>query len=200
MYNKIIFLSALLSLFGASSNAEMQFPLQRQSAIPKEPIQLLPAGTTRKFADEWARPRMTPADLPDKSVHTVWLRMFPLINNPLGDPFPQTQDVNNIDLHNAGGFNVFMLDTGKMLGSAKSLHLDFSKPSFVLGAASLPLVPLWIVPLGTATSELDWDKGSKTSPVGIRVHGGFAVEKTADPRVGGGFTELGGFALGNDCA
>jgi SpoIID/LytB domain protein len=175
MPNVIIFLGALFSVTSAFAHADSHTPLQNGLFAPREPIQLLPSGTTRRMAADWAAPFVKPADGPDSSTKTIWLRIFPLINCPLGDPFPQTVDMNNIDFANADGLNVYRLDNGNMLGSATALHLDFSQNTFAIGNAQFPLVALWIAPAGSKTSELHWDKDAPTE-VGMRVRGGFVVQ------------------------
>jgi len=190
MHNLIFLLSALLG-FANAQTAVLEHPLQSSLAIPREPIQLLPAGTTRRISEDFANLR--PQDAPDRSFHTVWLRMFPLLNTPLGDPYPQSQNENVVDLTNTGGFNIFKLDTGVSLGTTTALHLDFSQSAVIIGSTAVPMEILWIEPAGTALSEVHWDKGAKDSSgksleVGIRVRGGFAVEPTLYTTDGDGNT------------
>ncbi|MGZ6478564.1 MAG: SpoIID/LytB domain-containing protein [Bdellovibrionales bacterium] len=184
MIRTTVFTTALLScsFVGTLTCADEvsilpESPLQSAIRAPSEPIELLPAGTTNQIAKDFARISPRLLDAPDRSYRTLWLRVFPLINVPLGDPFPQTKDVNIIDIQNDGGLNVFHLQTGHLLGNAKSLHLDFTKSTFMIGANAVPLSVLWIVPVGTHNTTLNWDKGSKEE-VGMRVRGGIALEPT----------------------
>ncbi len=188
-----VFITALMSCVGTLACAEekqflYEFPLQNSLRAPLEPIQLLPAGTTNKISKDFARLTPRILDTPDRSFQTLWLRVFPLINAPLGDPFPQTQDVNNIYIQNDGGFNIYHLQTGQLLGTASNLHLDFTKTTFMIGANAFPLTVLWITPVSAQNTTLNWDKGTKDFEVGMKVRGGIALQPTLYTLDGAGNT------------
>lgn len=184
--NRMLVYSTVLWTFcvGALACAEMIYPQHP----PLEPVELLPSGITNQISRDYHSQRPSLADVPDRSFKTLWLRTFPLINVPLGDPFPQTKNVNAIDITNAGGLNFYDMTTGQLLGNAKSVQLDFTQGYFTLGADRVPLAPTYIAPAGTQMTELRWDKGVKDFEVGIRVRGALALEPTVYTLDGAGNT------------
>ena len=81
-------------------------------------------GTMARIIGDWRRPLV--ATGPDTSLKTIWARMFPLLSTPGADQYPVTRDIHNVQISNTGGFNVYSLGTGKLLGSTTSLHLNFA--------------------------------------------------------------------------
>lgn len=179
---KLISFYSLLLCFGGTLNAR-SLPVQGSTAIPLKPDPTLPSYMTDQISRDWSDSNLALANQPDHSMRTVWVRMFPLATVPLGDPYPETIDINNIDLSNSTAMTIYALDTLQVLGSSKTLHLDFSKPTFKIGPKSVPLQKLWIVPAGTGLTTLNWDTGKKTSAgvradVGLRMRGQFVVKQT----------------------
>lgn len=160
-----------------------QVPLQAQSAPPVGDVQELPPGITESMAYDWMSEATALANKPDHSFRSIWVRMFPLLTTPYGDPYPETQDINHVTIENSDGLHIYSLDTLKLLGTANDLRLDFRKSTFQIGKTAVKLEHLWIVPATERPTTLHWDRGNKTpegrlAEVGVRLRGQFVIKPT----------------------
>jgi SpoIID/LytB domain protein len=146
------------------------------------------SGTLLLMQRDWSasesapKPRTVPSK-PDHTFHSMWVRVFPLVSVPLGDPYPETVDYNKISLTNSSGLKVFTLDAEALMASGKSIQFDFGAGTIAVDKNSYPLIPVWIAGDGADITELRWDKGlkqpdGKSAEVRARLRGGFTVKKT----------------------
>ncbi|MGE0525650.1 MAG: SpoIID/LytB domain-containing protein [Bdellovibrionales bacterium] len=166
-------LGTVTALFAA--NAEPLYPLST------DPVRPLTSGTTTRMARDWSSQESHEKSRPDRSFRNIWVRVFPLLSLPLGDPYPDTQNVNAIALSNPEGLSVYSLSDQRVIGRATALSFDFVRGRVDIGGTSTPLEPLWIVPEDGTVTELVWDKGM-TLPKGgnaevrVQFRGGFVVK------------------------
>lgn len=170
-------ITIIILLSGVNAMAQILAPIGGALPYP------LPPGTTEKIERDWDRAQTLSPTKPDRTFRSVWVRMFPLVSVPLGDPYPDTQDLDSATLSNAGGVRLYGLDDETPLGSGKSVRFDFDSGQVIVDKRTLPLRPLWIVPEAAGPSELRWDVGrklpnGKNAEVRARLRGGFVVRKS----------------------
>lgn len=180
---KLVYPLLLLALAGGSGAFALggNAPLH---PLNDEPPYTLPAGSTRQMWRDWsAPPEEMVAGQPDHSFRSIWVRMFPLVSVPLGDPYPDTVNYNALALANSGSLKVYALGSARLLGQGKNLSLDFAASVLKIDGKSLALQPFWITPVGSQTTTMIWDAGKKTptgakAEVRVEVRGGLVIEKT----------------------
>lgn len=169
-----------LMVFGISVFAQTESPIQMDQPIPSGPIQELPWGMTDKMAADWSSVTPRLYNQPDRSMQSVWVRIFPLSSVPRNDPFPVTKNRGRFYITNGEGILIYSLEDGTLLGSTKKpFNLNFKSATFSLNGKSLKLVPLWIVAAGQQPITVQWDKGTKVA-VAMQLHGGFVVQKAEE--------------------
>ena len=136
-------------------------------------------GTTLRLWLDWTElPRFHPLDVatePDHSLRSIWVRIFPLVSLPLGDPYQNTQDYDHLSLNNSGYVRVFSLSSKQMIGRGKAVDLDFAAGSLKIDSQTYALQPYWVVPeVSSTTTTASWDKGQVRS----QMRGGFVVKKS----------------------
>jgi SpoIID/LytB domain protein len=148
-------------------------PLFQRKIGDLTPVQ---RGTFLKMRSDWApvKGSAQPLSLPDRSFRSIWVRMFPLLNVPLGDPYPNTVNLDEVSLYNSKGLNVFGLDDGALLGSAKSVQFDFNASEITFDGATKHLEAVYVVPQGTMTTTAKWD----ANKVRVELRGGFVVKRS----------------------
>ncbi|MBX3020252.1 MAG: SpoIID/LytB domain-containing protein [Bdellovibrionales bacterium] len=172
------FSASLLLVNAGSVFAKPLYPLGNS---PPHPIE---EGTTRQIERDWNRAKsLILGGKPDRTFNSIWVRIFPLVSLPLGDPYPDTQNYRHISLSNAGGIKVFTLAGEVLIGTGKQLEFDFAAGTLKLDKYNVPLEPFWLEPAGTTYTELHWDKGlklpnGKPAEVRTRMRGGFVVKKS----------------------
>lgn len=172
---RVIALS-ILCLFLQKAMGEPLYPLNNE-------YRALPRGTTFKMFADWRDDEIRPSNIPDRSYKNIWIRMFPLLSVPLGDPYPETVNPYSLTMVNSGGLNIFSLHDGSLLTQGTVLHFDFAKESLSINGANFPLEAVWIHPHGTITTTLGWDKGERLSSgkpaeVKVELRGGLLVKRT----------------------
>lgn len=141
-------------------------------------------GTTAQIASDLSRANTQASTAPVRDYQSMWVRMFPLVSVPLGDPYPDTQDPLRARLTNETGLIVYSADGRERLATGKSIHFNFGEGGAItVDKVSLPLAPLWIVAAPESVSELRWDQGhtlADGSPIDVRVRlrGNFLVKRT----------------------
>lgn len=165
-------------LFGLVLRVKAQ-PLYPLSDKPYSP---LPAEITDRIFRDWSTlvTSLASESKPDRSMRHIWVRMFPVLSSPLGDPYPETRNLTGLNLTHGKGFKVFGLDDEALLGEGTSLRFDFATGLIVIGSGARPLEPVWIAPLTAEPTLVQWDKGSKapngkSAEVRVRLRGGFVV-------------------------
>lgn len=153
------------------------YPLGGAPPLPLRP------GTTEQIQRDHSPLRVFADSKPDRSFQSVWVRLFPLVSLPLGDPYPDTQNFNAAIISNTGGFKVFSLLSEALLATGKVLEFEFNANRVFVDKKAHNLEALWILPAGTATSEVVWDKNGKLpngkpAEVRVRVRGGFVVKRS----------------------
>lgn len=150
------------------------------SPLGGAPPRPLAPGTTARISADWRESLADVTDTkPDRSFRSVWVRMFPLVSVPLGDPYPDSQDLDVATM--TGSFALFTLDDATPLGVGKTVRVNFAAGTVTFDKTTLALRTLWIAPLNAnGTSEMRWDVGQKTASgasteVRVRVRGGFVV-------------------------
>ena len=168
---------AALTFLALGLSAPVAEALPDTPLYPVADIPYVPIGeeiTTQVWLD-WNSVLPQAVDRPDRSYRSVWVRMFPTLSNPLGDPYPNTQDLDHATLVNAGGFQVYSLKNHQALAQATKVEVDAEARVVVINdSRRLPLEPMWIVPAGLDVSQMSWDEGKDTE-VRIRLRGGFVV-------------------------
>jgi SpoIID/LytB domain protein len=169
---------SLTAIVLTAAHAQEAEPLITSTQPPRETLLPVPPGSTLQIAHDWTRrrPRLT-ASAPDHSLKTVWVRIFPILYVPGGDPYSRTQNVSHIQLQNSAVLYVYSLANHTLLGTTNTLQLDFSKAAFRLNNKSVALEPLYITPASPSVTQLNWDTGLSTA-TGIRLRGGFVAQKT----------------------
>lgn len=174
-----ILVGVLVTLSCLQTEAMPVYPLW------SEPYQPVPAGTSESIWNDWTaiEPALELSTKPDRSWRSIWVRLFPILSAPLGDPYPETQNINYVSLVNPKGFKVFALANESLLGHATSVQFDFHAGKMVLGNQVMALQPVWIVPATSELSLAHWDKGNRNShgknlEVRVRLRGGFIVKPT----------------------
>lgn len=154
--------------------------LQKAMAEPLYPLnneyRPLARGTTARILADWsAGDKFAPSNMPDRSFNNIWVKMFPLLSVPLGDPYPETVDRNALTIVNSGVVNIYGLDDGALLASGRNLSFNFVAQTVDVDGTLFALEPIWIVPQSAVTTTLGWDKGGK-SEVKVELRGGFIVK------------------------
>ncbi len=154
--------------------------LQKAMAEPIYPLnheyRALPIGTTARIVEDLSKSdKIAPRNTPDRSFAYVWVKMFPLLSVPLGDPYPVTIDKNEVALANSGLLNIFDLETGALLTAGQNLAFDFLRMTVDVDGTLYALTTLWIVPQTEITTTIVWDKGSVRS----ELRGGFVIKPVA---------------------
>lgn len=168
----------ILGSFLQKAMAEPLYPLNNEYRAPAR-------GTTAQILSDWASSdKNAPLNLPDRSFNNIWVKMFPLLSVPLGDPYPETVDRNTLTLVNSGVVNIYGLDDGALLASGKNLAFNFLTQTVDVDGTLFALEPIWIVPQSAVTTTLGWDKGEKlpdgkNAEVKVELRGGFVVKPIA---------------------
>ncbi len=167
---------SILCLFIQKAMGEPIYPLNND-------YKPLARGTTARIFEDWTVDKNAPSNFPDRSFQNIWVRMFPLLSAPLGDPFPVTVNPNELTLVSSGGLNIYGLDDGVLLTTGKNLTFDFIALTVDVDGTLYALESVWITPLSEVTTTLGWDKGSKlannkSAEVRIEVRGGLIVKPT----------------------
>lgn len=167
---------SILCLFIQKAMGEPIYPLNND-------YKPLARGTTARIFEDWASDKNAPSNFPDRSFQNIWVRMFPLLSAPLGDPYPVTVNPNDLTLVNSGGLNVYGLDDGALLTTGNNLAFDFIALTVDVDGTLYALESVWITPLSEVTTTMGWDKGSKlpnnkSAEVRIEVRGGLIVKPT----------------------
>jgi stage II sporulation protein D len=173
----------IMCLFVQKAMGEPIYPLNND-------YKPLARGTTARIFEDWASDKIAPENLPDRSFRNLWVRMFPLMSVPLGDPYPQTVNPNALTLVNSGGLSIYGLDDGAPLATGKILTFDFIALTVNVDGTLFALEPLWIVPQGAMTTTMGWDKGAKlangkSAEVKVELRGGFVIKPTLHKINGG---------------
>ena len=133
-------------------------------------------GTTKKILKDWGSQSLK--SVPDHSYRSIWVRMFPILSTPPGEPYPVTSDRTKLLLYNSGGLEVRGVENGRFITSGNRIDFDFSAHRMKVGGSSYALEKIWIVPRNTAiTTTAKWDKG-KSNEVGLELRGQFVVKAT----------------------
>lgn len=175
---------SLLCLFIQKAFGEPLYPLVEGETKPLRP------GTTAQIFADWNDHEIHPENLPDRTFRSIWVRMFPLVSQPLGDPYPETVNFNNLMLVNSGGLKIYGLDDGALLASGTIIEFDFGAARVKVNGTAYTLEPLWIVPNTSITTTMNWDKGSrlangKPAEVKVEVRGGVVIKRSLHAPVDG---------------
>src|SRR5689334_13916786 len=84
--------------------------------------------------------------IPDHTFRSIWVRIFPLVSLPLGDPYANTEDYDHFSLTNAGFVQVYDLASEQLVARGKKVELDFAAATVKVDGRVYSLQPLWIVP------------------------------------------------------
>jgi stage II sporulation protein D len=144
------------------------------SPLSTEDITLLARGTTAQMAADWQSQEVHPENAPDRSFRNIWVRMFPLLNVPLGDPYPNTVNLDELSLYNSGGLKLYGLDDGALLQSGKLIQFDFNANEVTVDGVTYAHEAMWIVPVTSTTTTAKWD----SNKVRVELRGGFVVKKS----------------------
>jgi len=171
-----------MALFSSCVMADDSLPLAPVSDDPPLPV---PRGTLTQMVDAWSYPQFQMESGPDRSFRSVWVRLFPLLSVPLGDPYPETQNRNLISLSCEGGLQIFSLATNRLLARAQeTMSLDFARALYFFDGRSGRLEPLWVTcrdPEKLAVAIWDQNRklpGGKSAEVRLQVRGGLVANKT----------------------
>ena len=181
---------AAAALHGAPSNSQPYYPLNDKPLKPLHP------GTTRQMIEDWSSTEVQPENLPDRTYRNIWVRMFPLLSQPLGDPYPETVNKDEILVNNSGGLKVYSMDDGELLANGTLLQFNFKTNTVRVNSKAYVLERLWIVPAGKGLTLVQWDKGEKqptgkSAEVRTQLRGGIVVMPSIHtPRVIGGVYQL----------
>jgi len=167
---------SILCLFIQKAMGEPIYPLNNE-------YKPLARGTTARIFEDMANDKIRPENSPDRSFNHIWVRMFPLLSVPLGDPYPETVNPNALTLVNSGQLNIYSLDDGSLFARGRNIAFDFIALTMTVDGTLYPLEPLWLVPQSNVTTTMGWDKNSKlannkSAEVKVELRGGVIVKPT----------------------
>ncbi len=166
-----------VAIITPSALATVYFPLATDPTVP------LPSQTLQVIQEDWNSSEVQPLEKPDRSFRNIWVRLFPLLSLPLGDPYEETQNVNELFIENSAGLKLYGLDDGALLTTGTVLQFDFKSGRVKVNGKAFVLEPLWIVPASEITLA-QWDKdqklpdGKTNAEIRVRVRGGFVIQQT----------------------
>ncbi len=168
----IILALLTLSSFTALASQKLLTPRRLGDIKP------LQRGTFLRMQADWAAAAdaksVLPASAPDRSFRSVWVRMFPLLNVPLGDPYPNTVNLDEISLYNSTTIKVYALSGGALIGSGKLIQFDFDAGEMSFDGATRRLEAVWMEPQGAVTTTAKWD----SNKVRVELRGGFVIKRS----------------------
>jgi stage II sporulation protein D len=169
-----LWISSGILLLTCGLHAAAAKPIYPKSNEPPSEIQ---AGTSAQMWADWLdalAPLATPT-APDRSYRNIWVRIFPLVSNPLGDPYPNTEDYAHISFGNSGGMHLYDLNDQHLIAAGKNVAVDFGTQMLTVDGNTYPVDPYWLVPDNKAiTTTVTWDHGS----VRTEMRGGFVFKKS----------------------
>ncbi|HMN66978.1 MAG TPA: SpoIID/LytB domain-containing protein [Bdellovibrionales bacterium] len=172
----------VVSLFTVIAHSTPVYPrLQKGKDVPP------PApGTLLRMLQDHSEKNVAPMEAPDRSFRSLWIRMFPLLSVPLGDPYPETQDLYHLSMAAPAPINIYALDDGQLLATATQIELDFAAGTVGVNGGVFNLEMLWILPSGNDPVLVTWDKGrtrdGKSTEVRVKLRGGFVIRPSTHSR------------------